>query len=121
MEVMEVPALIAALLFSLASIGAKILATWLIGRMKHQISHVASIKQETLGRLRIAQSQKGVAVQNKGLLTTKKVKIEKRLNRMNKDMGDIEQDDVNRMNKDMGDIEQDDDECKQRSEIRKVE
>jgi hypothetical protein len=106
MEVIEVPALIAALLFMVASIGAKILATWLIGRMKYQISHVASIKQETLRRLRIAQSQKDVAVQNKRLLTTKKVKIEKRLNRMNKDMGDIEQDD---------------DACKQGSEISKVE
>ena len=106
MEVMEVPALIAALLFSLASIGAKILATWLIGRMKHQISHVASIKQEALGRLKIAQSQKAVAAQNKSLLTTKKVKLEKRLDRMNKDMVDIKQEDDAR---------------KQRNEIRKIE
>jgi len=106
MEVIEIPALIAALLFMFASIGAKVGTAQLIGRMKHQISQVASIKQEALGRLRIAQSQKGVAVQNKGLLTTKKVKIEKRLNRMNKDMGDIEQDD---------------DASKQRSEISKVE
>jgi len=45
-------------------------------------------------------------VQNKSLLTTKKVKLEKRLNRINKDMGDIKQDDDAR---------------KQRSEIRKVE
>ena len=103
---MEVPAMIAALLFMFASIGAKILATSLIERMKHQISHVVGIKHEGLGRLRIAQSQKGVAEQNKALLKTKKIKIEKRLKRMNKDMGDIEQDDDAR---------------KGRSEIRKVE
>ena len=106
MEVIEIPALIAALLFMFASIGAKVGTAQLIGRMKHQISHVASIKQEALGRLKIAQSQKGVAAQNKSLLTTKKVKLEKRLNRMNKDMGDIKQDDDAR---------------KQRSEMRKVE
>ena len=106
MEVIEIPALIAALLFMFASIGAKVGTAQLIGRMKHQISQVASIKQEALGRLRIAQSQKGVAVQNKSLLTTKKVKLEKRLNRMNKDMVDIKQEDDAR---------------KQRSEMRKVE
>ena len=47
-----------------------------------------------------------MAVQNKTFLTIKKVKLEKRLIRMNKDMGDIKQDDDAR---------------KQRNEMRKVE
>lgn len=106
MEVIEIPAMISALLFMFASIGTKVGTAQLIGRMKHQISHVASIKQEALGRLKIAQSQKDVAAQNKSLLTTKKVKLEKRLNRMNKDMVDIKQEDDAR---------------KQRNEIRKIE
>ena len=106
MEVIEKPAMIAALLFMFASIGARAGTAHLIWRMKHQICHVATIKQEALTRLKIAQSQKGVAVQNKTLLTIKKVKLEKRLNRMNKDMGDIKQDDDAR---------------KQRNEMRKVE
>jgi hypothetical protein len=106
MEVIEIPAMISALLLMFASIGTKVGTAQLIGRMKHQISHVASIKQEALGRLKIAQSQKGVAAQNKSLLTTKKVKLEKRLNRMNKDMVDIKQEDDAR---------------KQRNEIRKIE
>ena len=106
MEVIEIPAMISALLLMFASIGTQGCTTWLIGRMKHQISHVASIKQEALGRLKIAQSQKAVAAQNKSLLTTKKVKLEKRLNRMNKDMVDIKQEDDAR---------------KQRNEIRKIE
>ena len=106
MEVIEIPAMISALLLMFASIGTKVGTAQLIGRMKHQISHVASIKQEALGRLKIAQSQKGVAAQNKSLLTTKKVKVEKRLDRMNKDMVDIKQEDDAR---------------KQRNEIRKIE
>ena len=106
MEVIEVPALIAAVLFMFASIGTKIGTEQLLGRMKYHIKYVASIKQDALARLRIAQSQKGVAMQNKSLLTTKKVKLEKRLKRMNKDMGDIKQADDAR---------------KQRSEIGKVE
>jgi len=61
---------------------------------------VATIKQEALTRLKIAQSQKGVAVQNKTLLTIKKVKLEKRLNRMNKDMDDIKQEDDARKQRD---------------------
>ncbi len=106
MDVIEKPAMIAALLLMFASIGTKAGTAHLIWRMKHQINHVATIKQEALTRLKIAQSQKGVAVQNKTLLTIKKVKLEKRLNRMNKDMGDIKQDDDAR---------------KQRNEMRKVE
>ena len=100
MEVIEKPAMIAALLFMFASIGTKAVTAHLVWRMKHQISHVATIKQEALARLKIAQSQKGVAVQNKTLLTIKKVKLEKRLNRMNKDMDDIKQEDDARKQRD---------------------
>jgi len=100
MEGIEKPAMIAALLLMFASIGTKAGTTHLIWRMKHQINHVATIKQEALARLKIAQSQKGVAVQNKTLLTIKKVKLEKRLNRMNKDMDDIKQEDDARKQRD---------------------
>ena len=91
MEAVEVPAMVMALLLMFASVGAKVFTGQLISRMKHQISHVASIKQETLGRLKMVQSQKAVAVQNKGSLTTKKTKLSKRLNRLKKEMGTIKQ------------------------------
>ncbi|HIL08708.1 MAG TPA: hypothetical protein EYG11_08415 [Candidatus Latescibacteria bacterium] len=106
MEGIEVPAMITALFLMFASVGAKVGTAQLIGRMKHQISHVSSLKQEALSRLKIVQSQKNVAVQNKGLLTTKKIKLEKRFNRIKIDMNDIKEDEDAR---------------KQRSEIRKIE
>lgn len=106
MEAVEVPAMVMALLLMFASVGAKVFTGQLISRMKHQISHVASIKQEPLGRLKMVQSQKAVAVQNKGSLTTKKTKLSKRLNRLKKEMGTIKQDSDAR---------------KQRTEMRKVD
>ena len=106
METIEIPSMITALFLMFASVAAKIGTAQLIGRMKHQISHVSSIKQDALSRLKMIQSQKGVAVQNKSLLTTKKIKLEKRFNRIKIDMNDIKQDEDAR---------------KQRSEIRKIE
>jgi hypothetical protein len=106
MEAVEVPAIGAALLLMFASVGAKVFMAQMISRMKHQISHVAHIKQEALGRLKMVQSQKAVADQNKGVLTTKRTKIAKRLSRLKKEASTLQQDDEAR---------------KQRTGMRKVE
>jgi hypothetical protein len=106
MEAIEVPAMVAALLLMFAAVGAKVLTAQMISRMKQQISHVAHIKQEALGRLKMVQSQKAVADQNKGSLTSKKTKVGKRLNRLKKEASTMQQDDEAR---------------KQRTGLRKVE
>ena len=106
MEAIEIPAMVAALLLMFAAVGAKVIASQLISRMKHQISHVAQIKQEALGRLKMVQSQKAVAEQNKTALIAKKTKVSKRLNRLKKEMSTIQQEDEAR---------------KQRTSMRKVE
>ena len=106
MEGVELSTMVVALLLMVASVVAKVFTAQMISRMKHQISHVASIKQEALSRLKIVESQKAVAVQNKGTLVTKKAKITKRLNRLKKEMDQIKQDQDAR---------------KQRSEMRKIE
>ncbi len=92
MEAIQVPAMIAALLLMLGSVIAKVATAQLITRMKHQISHVANIKQEAMSRLKMVQSQKAVAEQNKVSLTTKKTKIGKRLGRLKKEMSTLKQD-----------------------------
>ena len=75
-------------------------------RRAKQAEHQAAIKQEALARLKMAQSQKAVAVQNKVSLTNKKTKLTKRLDRLKKEIGEIEQDQDAR---------------KQRSEMRRIE
>ena len=106
MDAVSIPAMIVALLLMLASVVAKVLTAQLISRMNPQISHVTSIKQEAIGRLKMVQSHRAVAVQNKGVLTTKRTKLHKRLSRLKKEMGEIAQDKDAR---------------KQRAEMRKVE
>ena len=106
MEAVELPAMVVALFLMVGSVVAKVFTAQMISRMKHQIGHVATIKQEALARLKIAQNQKAVAVQNKGSLINKKTKLTKRLNRLTREMSEIEQDKDAR---------------KQRSEMRRVE
>jgi hemerythrin-like domain-containing protein len=98
--------MLAALLLMFGSVAANVATAQLISRMKHHISHVAHIKQEAMGRLKLAQSQKAIAEQNKISLTTKKTKIAKRLGRLKKEMSTLQQDDQAR---------------KQRTGMRKVE
>jgi hypothetical protein len=86
MEVIEVPAMIVALLLMLAAVAAKVASAQLIARMKNQINHVAHLKAEALGQLKMAQSQKAVAEQNKNMLITKKTKLNKRLIGLKKEM-----------------------------------
>jgi len=106
MEAAELPAMLAALILMFASVGAKVGTTKLIASMKYQINHVASLRQEALGRLKIAQSQNAVVMQNKTVLATKKAKLTKRLNRLQTEMGTLQQEDQAR---------------KQRNEMRKVD
>ena len=106
MEEIELPAMVVALFMMVGSVVAKVFTAQMLSRMKHQIGHVAAIKQEALARLKMAQSQKAVAVQNKGSLINKKTKLTKRLNRLKREMGEIEQDKDAR---------------KQRSEMRRIE
>ena len=106
MDAVEIPPMITPWLFMFAAVGDKVFTGPLIARMKHQISHVANIKQEVLGRLKMVQSQKAVAVQNKSALSNKKTKLSKRLSRLKKEMAGIKQDTDAR---------------KQRTDVRKVE
>ena len=106
MEAVELPAMVVALFLMVGSVVAKVFTAQMISRMKHQIGHVVTIKQEALARLKMAQSQKAVAVQNKGSLINKKTKLTKRLNRLKREMDEIEQDKDAR---------------KQRSEMRRIE
>lgn len=89
-----------------AAIGVRVLTSQMISRMKHQITHVAHIKQESLKRLKVAQSQHAVFGQNKAMLTAKKMKITKRLNRLRKEISSFVEENEAR---------------KQRAEARKVE
>ena len=83
---------IVALMLMFATIGVKALTSKMISRMKHQITHVAHIKQESLKRLKFAQGQHAVFDQSKTMLTAKKVKTTKQLNRLKKEMASFSED-----------------------------
>ena len=105
MEAIEVPAMVVALFMMVGSVVAKVFTAQMLSRMKHQIGHVATIKQEALARLKMAQSQKAVAVQNKVSLTNKKTKLSKRLDRLKKEIGEIEQDqEARKKRSEMGEV-----------------
>ena len=91
MEELAFPTMIVALVLMVASVVAKVITAQLISLMKRTISNVTSIKQEAIGRLKMVQSHRAVAVQNKGVLTTKRTKLHKRLSRLKKEMGEIAQ------------------------------
>jgi len=76
----------------LAAIGVKALTSKMISRMKYQITHVAQIKQESLKRLKFAQGQHAVFNQSKTMLTAKKIKAAKKLNRLKKEMESFSED-----------------------------
>ena len=83
---------IVALMLMFATIGVKALTSKMISRMKYQITHVAHIKQESLKRLKFAQGQHAVFDQSKTMLTAKKVKTTKQLNRLKKEMASFSED-----------------------------
>jgi len=90
MESYEFAAMIVVLLLMFGTIGAKIGTTQLIARMQKQIAEVGGVKQQVLNRLKVAQSQKDLAVKNKEMLEAKHAKLEKRLKRMKKDISSLE-------------------------------
>ena len=105
MEAIELPAMVVALFMMVGSVVAKVFTAQMLARMKHQIGHVATIKQEAVARLKMAQSQKAVAVQNKVSLTNKKTKLTKRLDRLKKEIGEIEQDqEARKKRSEMGEV-----------------
>ena len=83
---------IVALMLMFATIGVKALTSKMILRMKYQITHAAHIKQESLKRLKFAQGQHAVFDQSKTMLTAKKVKTTKQLNRLKKEMASFSED-----------------------------
>ena len=76
----------------LAAIGVKALTSKMISRMKYQITHVAHIKQESLKRLKSTQGQHAVFNKSKTMLTAKKIKTTKQLNRLKKEMESFSED-----------------------------
>lgn len=74
------------LVLMLAIVGVKALTSKMTSRMKHQITHVAHIKKESLKRLKFTQDQHAVFEQSKTVLTGKKTKTIKQLNRLKKEM-----------------------------------
>ena len=89
METFEMIAMGTALVLMFGDIGAKVAATQLIARMNHQVSHVSQARQEVLGRLKAAQSQKVVAERNQQQTLSKKVKIEKKTSRLKKELTEL--------------------------------
>ena len=69
-----------------ATVVVKALTSKMISRMKHQIKHVAHIKKESLKQLKFTQDQHAVFEQSKMVLTGKKTKTIKQLNRLKKEM-----------------------------------
>ncbi len=86
MQALEMPAMIAVLILGAVAVGAKIMTTSLLARMNSQISRVGQHKQEALGRLKVAQSQKQVIQKNMGTLTKKKASATKKIARLKQEM-----------------------------------
>lgn len=77
--------------------------------MNHQVSHTAQAKQEVLGQLKVAQSQKAFIERNREQTASKKSKkskIKKKMSRLKKELTELKGSDELR---------------KQRTGIRKVE
>ena len=89
MDALEMPAMVAVLIVGSAAVGTKVLTTSLLARMNRQISRVAQHKQEALGRLKAAQSQKQVIEKNMGRLKKKKASTSKKISRLKKEMQDF--------------------------------
>jgi len=86
MSALEMPAMIAVLILGAAAVGTKVLTTTLLARMNSQISRVAQHKQEALGRLKAAQTQKQVIEKNLGRMKKKKSSTSKKIARLKGEM-----------------------------------
>lgn len=91
MEVLELPAMMLALVLSFGVIIAKVMITELIGRMNRQIGQVAKVKAEALGRLKGVQGRKSIFTKNKLLLDGKKSKLGKKMGRLKMEMSEMQE------------------------------
>lgn len=85
---------------------AKILTGQRINLMKVQIAQVVHIRQEAYGRLKSAQSQKGVADQGQRMLVDKRNKLVKKIAKLKAEIDTMEKEESAR---------------KQRTSMRKVD
>ena len=90
MEFLDMIAGTAAVIMIFAVMAGKLMTTQLLARMNRQISQTAHIRQDSLNRLKSAQSQKAVMEKNKSLLDRKKNKLAKKLARMKQELGEAE-------------------------------
>lgn len=91
MDGAEIVSMIVALVLMFGSIGAKVITSQLLERMRRQISQVESVKQESMNRLKVVQRQKEITEANKTNLAGKKARLTKRFKRVKKEMSEIEQ------------------------------
>jgi len=91
MESFDTHAMIVALLLMGGAVTAKMVTTYLIKRTKIHIAMVDQTKQKILGELKMAQSQRKVAEQNKTTLIQKKMKIQKQIDRLRKELNVMEE------------------------------
>ena len=89
---------IVTLVLMFAAVGVKALTSKMISRMKYQITHVANIKKDSLKRLKFSQGQHAVFDQSKTMLTDKKIKTTKQLNRLKKEMASLSKDEAKATN-----------------------
>lgn len=90
MPIFEIIAMVLALVLMFLVVGAKVMTAQLLGRMKAQIAQVAQLRQETAGRLKSAQGQKGIVEQNRAALTTKKNKLAKKVSVLKTELKQVE-------------------------------
>ncbi len=79
-----------AVVLSISVVAAKLVTARLLSLSRSRISRVASLRQETTGRLRSVQGQKALVEQNKAALTTRKMKLAKKKARLLEEMKAIE-------------------------------
>lgn len=91
MDGLEFVLIATSLVFMVGAVIAKLATTQLIAHMNRQINQVAQVKQEALGRLKTAQSQKAIVEQNQRTLDTRKKKLEKKMERLRQTMDELKQ------------------------------
>ena len=87
MGTFEVVTMVVALVVMFAAIGVKVLTSQFLNRMQNSIAVVTHTRQKTMGELKLAQSRKKVAEQNMAMLTKKKTKRTKKIDRLRKELG----------------------------------
>ena len=83
--------IIATLVLLFSVVGTKTLTTHLIHAIQHNNNRVSHLKQEALNEFRMAKAQRGAAEGNKTNLLRKKVKLQKKINRLKRELKTIEE------------------------------